>query len=237
MPSDLVTSNLIEQLDLGQVRLRSGGFQGGGQIGYTHQVVPGSGLVLGVEADAQYVDLHRIRNSTSGYSQQSVVYPTLIFSDNALAHQVDCTDFVGTVRGRVGYGFDRVLVYGTGGFAYGNVTYRGTIADDCRWSGPAGPFKVVVDTYTTRSSRIQTGFVYGGGVEYALPADNFLNFFGASAVTVKAEYLHFDLGSRSVIGELKSTSFAGVFAPAIVAKDRRDGELFRVGLNYRFGIL
>jgi outer membrane immunogenic protein len=33
-------------------------------------------------------------------------------------------DWLGTVRGRVGYAFDRFLVYGTGGFGYGNVFYR-----------------------------------------------------------------------------------------------------------------
>src|SRR3954454_17222191 len=32
------------------------GFTGGGQIGYNYQFTPGSGVVVGVEADAQYVD-------------------------------------------------------------------------------------------------------------------------------------------------------------------------------------
>ena len=38
------------------------GFSGGGQIGYNYQFTPGSGFVIGIEADAQYVDFGRNRN-------------------------------------------------------------------------------------------------------------------------------------------------------------------------------
>ncbi len=38
------------------------GFVGGGQIGYNYQFTPGSGVVVGIEADAQYVDFGRSRN-------------------------------------------------------------------------------------------------------------------------------------------------------------------------------
>ena len=34
----------------------SEGFVGGGQVGYNYQFTPGSGLVVGLEADAQYTD-------------------------------------------------------------------------------------------------------------------------------------------------------------------------------------
>ncbi|SFH08052.1 outer membrane immunogenic protein, partial [Methylobacterium gossipiicola] len=40
---------------------RNDGFTGGGQIGYNYQFTPGSGFVVGVEADAQYVDFGRER--------------------------------------------------------------------------------------------------------------------------------------------------------------------------------
>ncbi|MCJ2089564.1 porin family protein, partial [Methylobacterium sp. E-005] len=39
------------------------GFSGGGQIGYNYQFTPGSGVVVGIEADAQYLDFGRNRNS------------------------------------------------------------------------------------------------------------------------------------------------------------------------------
>ncbi|MBB2961669.1 opacity protein-like surface antigen, partial [Methylobacterium sp. R2-1] len=41
------------------------GFVGGGQIGYNYQFTPGSGVVIGIEADAQYVDFGRDRNRFS----------------------------------------------------------------------------------------------------------------------------------------------------------------------------
>ncbi len=65
----------------------------------------------------------------------------------------------------VGYAFDRVFVYGTGGFAYGDVTQRVGFQT-------AAPL-----TYFGSRSRIDTGYAYGGGIEYALPTDSFLNFF------------------------------------------------------------
>src|SRR4051794_36396501 len=42
------------------------GFVGGGQIGYNLQLTPGSGFVIGIEADAQYADFGRRRNDDFG---------------------------------------------------------------------------------------------------------------------------------------------------------------------------
>jgi outer membrane immunogenic protein len=97
----------------------SGGF-GGGQIGYNWQGVLGLGpqWVLGVEADLQ----------GSGISDSA-------FGVNS------SLNWFGTVRGRIGYSFGQVLVYGTGGFAYGEVENVG-----------------VTET--------QTGYVLGAGLEY-----------------------------------------------------------------------
>ena len=77
----------------------AGGF-GGGQIGYNWQGGFGFGphLVLGIEADIQGAD---ISDSVAGVKSQ--------------------VNWFGTVRGRIGYAFDRTLIYGTGGFAYGEV--------------------------------------------------------------------------------------------------------------------
>ncbi|MCJ2032644.1 outer membrane protein, partial [Methylobacterium sp. J-068] len=90
------------------------GFVGGGQIGYNYQFTPGSGVVVGVEADAQYVDFGRSRNRYSNIV--GALNPDLVpVNPNGLSG----LDYFGTVRGRLGYAFDRVLFYGTGGFAYG----------------------------------------------------------------------------------------------------------------------
>ncbi len=177
------------------VQSRTNGFTGGGQIGYNMQIgnglfggLPvlggfgnggaGGGLVIGVEADAAYTDLRT--NATLG----AVPY---------LAR----TDFVGTARGRVGLAFGDLLVFGTGGFAYGGV--RDTVAN-------------------ATLNKIATGYAYGGGLEYAIPTSSFVNFFHSSAVTLKAEYLHYDLGSQALgNGNVRNT-----------------GNIVRGGINYKF---
>src|SRR5271165_847298 len=84
----------------------SGGF-GGGQIGYNWQGVWHPHLVLGVEADFQ----------GAGIDDSKTVSGTTFKSS---------LDYFGTVRGRIGYAFDRALVYATGGFAYGDVKNSAT---------------------------------------------------------------------------------------------------------------
>jgi outer membrane immunogenic protein len=74
-------------------------------------------------------------------------------------------NYLGTVRGRVGYAFDRVMPYVTGGLAVGDIQARPT--------GFAG------------ASTTNAGWTVGGGIEAAV--------FGN--VTAKLEYLYVDLGS------------------------------------------
>ncbi|WP_412760119.1 outer membrane protein, partial [Methylobacterium guangdongense] len=87
------------------------GFSGGAQIGYNFQLTPGNGVVFGIEADAQYLDFGRNRNSAfiTGGALANGYYVTDPRGLSSL-------DYFGTVRGRLGYAFDRTLVYGTGGF-------------------------------------------------------------------------------------------------------------------------
>ncbi len=192
-------------------KIASDGFTGGGQIGYNYEIPgfggfggQGGGIVLGVEADAAYTDLNRNNNYVSG--------PLVSNFRSGL-------DFLGTVRGRLGFAFGQFMIYGTGGFAYGSVDNRVNF-----YNGAGGV------TFDGSRDRIETGYTYGGGIEYALPTSSFLNFFRSSAVTVKAEYLHYDLG-RSTILINHTPLGAGAFSTRV----SNDGDLVRVGLNYKFG--
>src|SRR3954451_20000634 len=191
------------------------GFTGGGQIGYNYQFTPGSGVVVGVEADAQYVDFGRNRNRfllTPGFAPAANI---------AFANPVGLSslDYFGTVRGRLGYAFDRTLVYGTGGFAYGSGSA------DRSFGGYAG------------NDSFRTGYAVGGGVEFALPTESFLNFFRSSAVTFKIEglYVNLERGNRNQ-GALVVNA-ANLVPVAYSAIGRRDDEfaVVRAGLNYKFG--
>lgn len=69
------------------------GYAIGAQLGYNHQLV--SGMTLGVETDLTFSGI-----------------------DGAAAGGIFTADYIGTLRGRLGYAFDRVLIYGTAGLAY-----------------------------------------------------------------------------------------------------------------------
>jgi len=189
------------------------GFSGGGQVGYNFQFTPGSGVVVGIEADAQYLDFGRSRNNAL------VVGPLAQGVYLTDPRGLSSLDFFGTVRGRLGYAFDRVLVYGTGGFAYGSGSA------DRSFGGFAG------------NDSFRTGWTVGGGMEYALPVDSFLNFFRSSAVTVKVEGLYVNL-DRNTRNQGAFVINAANNVPLVSNNiGRRDDEfaVVRAGLNYKFG--
>jgi outer membrane immunogenic protein len=122
----------------------SGG-QAGGTAGYNWQT---GNVVLGIEGDLDWSNLKGTATSTLCPNGCST-------SDTWLS----------TVRGRVGYSFDRIMPYVTGGLAVGDIR-----ASTPGFSG---------------DSSTNAGWTVGGGVEFALPGN----------WTAKAEYLHVDLGS------------------------------------------
>lgn len=170
---------------------RSGGFAGGGQIGYNYQFTPGSGFVVGVETDIQGAALAQADAAYLGTTPYYSLRPSL--------------DYFGTVRGRVGYAFDRVLIYGTGGFAYG---------------GGSLPSAASAYPYTLPSTT-RTGYAVGGGVEYA--------FTEKLSVKVEALYLH--LG-RGFTGATYYDSAANAYYGA--GRADAGFALVRAGVNYRF---
>ena len=195
------------------------GFSGGGQIGYNYQFTPGSGVVIGFEADAQYLDFGgRPRFATNAAAINGALIP--------VNGTLNTLDFFGTVRGRLGYAFDRTLVYGTGGFAYA--------------TGDQGTQGIAFQNFAGRRDDFKTGYTVGGGVEYALPTDSFLNFFKSSAVTVKVEGLYVSLDRNRTGLPLVGAAVTGagvlpVFSTAASNRNTNDFAVVRAGLNYKFG--
>lgn len=134
----------------------SAGVLGGGQIGYNYQVSPM--FVLGLETD--------IQGSSAGNGGQ-----------NAWSPASRGIDWFGTVRGRVGVSAltPQLLIYGTGGFAYGDLRL---------FEGPIGVF-----------SQVGTGWAAGGGVEYMFTPN----------LSGKIEYLRVDIGANYPIMPLAPT--------------------------------
>src|ERR1700722_5456932 len=86
------------------------------------------------------------------------------------------------VTGRLGYAFDRFLVYGKGGAAV---------------LGSKGSTTTAIPGFTVDNSNTFAGWTAGGGVEYKF----------TPSWSLKAEYLHFDFGSETAT----LTGGAGVF--------------------------
>lgn len=131
------------------------------------------------------------------------------------------TKWLATVRGRVGYTFDRFMVYGTGGVAFGEVETN--VGFNCLVAGCAASPNVIATSGSANDTR--TGWVAGAGIEWMF-ANNWM---------VRAEYLHVDLG----------TATGTVFLPAFNCSPggpcgmsySRDltYDMGRVGLSYKFG--
>src|SRR5579885_1537212 len=76
------------------------GFIGGGNLGYNWQIDPH--WVVGLEADLSGSSLD------DNFKDFNLTFSSRL-------------DALGTVRARLGYAFDRALLYATGGWAYGHV--------------------------------------------------------------------------------------------------------------------
>jgi len=170
---------------------RSDGFSGGGQIGYNYQFTPGSGFVVGFETDIQGLASAKANAAYLGTTPYYNVRPNL--------------DYFGTVRGRFGYAFDRVLVYGTGGFAYGGGS-RSAYAS-------AYPY--------TLPDATRMGYAVGGGIEYA--------FTEKLSAKVEALYLH--LGRGAAAATYYSASTPAYYG---TGREDEGFAVVRAGLNYRF---
>jgi outer membrane immunogenic protein len=127
----------------------NGGFVGGGQIGYNYQISPM--FVVGLEADFQGSSIGHGGGYWGGGVNRSV-------------------DWFGTLRGRVGVTLfnPQLLVYGTGGFAFGDMRLTNL------WGG-----------YAPRTTA--TGWTAGGGLEWAFTPN----------WSAKVEYLFTNIGSSN----------------------------------------
>jgi outer membrane immunogenic protein len=209
------------------------GFLGGVQVGYNWQVTPGTGFVWGVEADIQGIDLdHGSRSSAFRFDRTAgVVADDVLASDFvAVRNSASSLDYFGTVRGRLGYAFDRLLVYGTGGFAYGG----GDRNNHC----PAFVSGVSTSRFCDNGGDdTRWGYTFGGGIEWALPVST-VSFFGSTAVTFGIEGLYVNLdddnnGRRDLAG-FRTDTGEPVFTDARNRSDETEFGLVRAKLNFKF---
>jgi len=180
-------------------RLDPDGFTGGGQVGYNHQV---DRWLFGVEADANYFGLKQTRTAAAPFPIGISAFST----SNSVT-----TDWLVTLRPRVGYTVDRTLFYVTGGLALTELKISNGFTDSTGQNETAG------------LSKITAGWTAGAGIEHAFNKN----------WSAKVEYLYSDFGKQSVTGPI----FAGQTpTPGLIAHDvDLKTTTLRGGLNYHFG--
>jgi outer membrane immunogenic protein len=130
-------------------RTNMNGLLGGLHLGANWQT---GNVVFGIEGDIEL----------SGYKGSSVVAaPFTVMT----GHRAD-VDWQGSARARLGYAFDRAMVYVTGGLAVGNI--------DTTYLVPAA----------TATSTTRVGYAVGAGLEYAFTQN----------WTARGEYRYTDFG-------------------------------------------
>jgi len=192
-----------------------GGFIGGGQIGYNWQF--SNVFVAGIEADIQGIASNSTSGATSG-AGVPIGFPTETIVSSSYASK--SIDYLGTVRGRLGWLFTpTLLAYATGGLAYGGVNSSSGIFQA---NLPFTPSFASTGSF----SDTRVGWTVGGGLEWM-----FLPNWSA-----KVEYLYYDLGNvtyaMSPLAFLQGATL--LYASTPFATTRFDGHIVRAGVNYHF---
>jgi len=193
------------------------GVVGGGQIGYNWQF--DRNWLFGLEADFNGADIKG--TGTSSFLAGGVFAASIAASQNV--------DWFGTVRARIGWlPTDKLLVYGTGGLAYGSIK-NNVIYSQPGGGGFAGfGFGFLCNPpnnnacFLGSSSTTAAGYAAGAGLEYAAWQN----------VTFKVEYLYVNLGTTST--RAVAVAPLGTAASFIANFSDLDFNVVRFGANYRF---
>lgn len=174
----------------------------GVQLGYNFQRGP---WVAGIEGDVQY------GNISGPASTQSFSASAGNVSQVYIQQNPDTLTMFATLRGRLGYAFDRFLPYVTGGVAVGMVHANGS--NNINGAFDPNSFLAV----SKPGDQYIPGWALGGGFEYGL----------SGGWSVKAEYLH--LGFRE-----KHAADDNGFSLGSFHRIKPTLDLVRGGVNYHF---
>jgi opacity protein-like surface antigen len=152
-------------------------------------------FVIGAEADWQWGNLTGNSQAGSSFSAPAGTFPAGPFTISTTVKEF------GSARGRLGFAFDRFLIYGTGGWAWGN---------------PSTGYALLGSPPFITNGGSSSGWTAGGGVDYAFTK----NVFG------RIEYRYTDLGTRSFLDVLTNSGEAG---NRVLISDVRAGLAYKFG--------
>lgn len=174
----------------------NGTFIGGGQVGFNYQV---GNVVFGAEGDFDWIANNN--NATNG-----VVIAGPLGRGHTFTAAAN-NGWISTFTGRLGYAWDRALLYGKAGAAW--VGNNGFIVTD----------QTTGLSLTGSNNNSNNGWTAGGGVEWAF----------ANHWTIRAEYDFIGLSSRTFTVPTTSPVLAGDTFTA-----RRNIQMATVGITYLF---
>jgi outer membrane immunogenic protein len=163
----------------------------GATAGYNWQAI-GSPWVFGIEGDWSWTNKKGSAHDLAPFNNVFV--------------QETKEKWFATFRGRVGYAWDRWMLYATGGGAVARIN--------------ASEFNSTNPTFGVYDSKTRFGWTLGAGVEGAI----------AGNWTAKAEYLYVDYGKIGFFAPPLTPGNCGCIAADVSVNNH----IFRVGLNYLF---
>ena len=167
-------------------------FLGGGQVGVNYQFW--GGVVIGAEADFEW--LPNAQNTITATNAGTTASATI---NNRWLTLADA---------RLGYAWDRLLVYGKGGGAFGGVSNS---------SATIGGASVALSGPSSN-----TGWTVGAGVEYA--------FWGNWTVRAEYDFVRFQSATYTV-----PAGAPAPFAGDVISSNNREINMVTVAVNYKFG--
>ena len=161
--SEATYDNKIFRSLAGPVELEPEGVYGGFQAGYNYRL--NSTWVLGLEADVALASISdEITDTLGNLADRS--------KDDTIEAE---TDWAGTLRGRIGYVADSLLIFATGGLAFASSEVT---SSDC--DGPSN-----ANCITTSDDEMLSGLAVGAGAELMI----------SDSLSAKLEYLYTDYSS------------------------------------------
>jgi outer membrane immunogenic protein len=200
------------------ISLNPDGVIGGVQSGCQRQF--DNRWVLGLEADFQGSAEKASGNFSNSFSSSVSNGEGFTVTSGTVGHSIEAKiQWFGTWRARAGFLVTpTIMLYGTGGLAYGKTRVTDNITVNSTTVIPGIPPSSFSAAASLSASQVKVGWALGAGVEGAL--------FNWNNWTWKLEYLYIDLGSGSASGV--DPLFGGYFWNA-----RFTDNIVRVGLNYR----
>jgi outer membrane immunogenic protein len=199
---------VIPPADAALIRSNGGsnktGFTGGIEGGYNWRFH--DYWMLGIETDYQALDTSQSATNTATSTGPVVNPPGVPVSYTLTQHAT--TNWMWTLRPRLGVIYGPWLFYGTGGVATTDIKLNVTLSDN----------RSTTDSLNISDNATRTGWIAGGGAGYAITQN----------WSVKGEWLYADFGSVNTT----ATSPNGYVALHSKADVRSN--ILRFGVDYRF---